>query len=61
MTNEEKLIDKCNRMAFMIGTLHFVLSHQYNLHPNKGLKACLDNLNRFLDKEVYEISEPPND
>lgn len=53
MTNEQKLIDKCNRMAMIIGQSYAVIAQQYNEAPSHGLKQCINNLQNFIEKEFY--------
>lgn len=54
--NEKQVIDlinKCNRMALIIGQLHAVIAQQYNENPSENLKKCMVNLQGFIQTEFY--------
>ena len=50
MTNEQKLIDKCNLMALIIGELLMALIMQYEKAPNKALEERLVVYKETIEK-----------
>lgn len=58
MTNEQKLIDKCNRMAYLIGQLHVLLQELYNRHAeDENIRDRLKSLEAYIAKEFYGSEE----
>lgn len=57
MINEQKLIEKCNRMSLILGMFHGVLAQQYNEHPSESLKECVLNFHKLIEKEFYSGAE----